>query len=240
MFCGINPGVMSSTKGHHFAHRSNHFYPSLHLSGITSRRIDPSEDWTFPSLEPFSLGLTNLADRPTAESNELTPSELVASVPALLAKIHRWRPRTVCFVGKGIAQSFIKGLTLSDDTTQMQLPITTLLADAPKSKRSPGKAPRPTKESVKDYSGYGLLPFCYLHDGIDQTRTLFFVTPSSSARVTTHFLADKAHILSHLRTLVQFLQNHPAGPAKVEQGGDSKSITVTLRNIAFHPVKGEQ
>ena len=281
MFCGINPGVKSSSSGHHFAHRSNHFYPSLHLAGITQHRMQPEQDVEFPYLKPYSLGLTNLAGRPTAEGNELLPSELVDGVPVLLEKIRRWKPKTVCFVGKGISEAFIKGLKqagaiqqppsakkrrssqkthsgaaatiefdskvkLEDTEPSLQeaflaapvddeqavpaslpltLPADVLCAYAVPTQEnghaktykgtSPQKAKKQlyTKGNSKDDTGYGILPICVPHSSskgaclsLDQV-TLFFVTPSSSARVTTHFVDDKARILKSLRRLVQYLRD---------------------------------
>ncbi|SNX83919.1 uncharacterized protein MEPE_02627 [Melanopsichium pennsylvanicum] len=273
MFCGINPGVKSSSSGHHFAHRSNHFYSSLHLAGITAERMRPEQDVEFPFLRPLSLGLTNLASRPTAEGSELLPSELNAGVPLLLDKIKKWKPRTVCFVGKGISEAFIKGLkqagaihddakgkrsrTFKSTSTRKNasgvkvedghssleaerdtrlvrkllaaaIPSTVLCAHAStKPKREDGKllvASPPSKPSLspkkliytksnpRDDTGYGILPICIPHttdlgDGLSiDDVTLFFVTPSSSARVTTHFLNDKARILSSLRLLAEHVQ----------------------------------
>lgn len=279
MFCGINPGVKSSSSGHHFAHRSNHFYPSLHLAGITHQRMKPEQDVEFPYLKPYSLGLTNLAGRPTAEGNELLPSELVDGVPLLLEKIQRWKPKTVCFVGKGISEAFMKGLkqagaiqqgssakkgrspqkatsstkvtasgtrikledaepSLDANSTEaaddkhavpaslkIPIPADVLCAYAAPAHEngniktqkptSPQKAKKQlyTKGNSKDDSGYGILPICVPHSGSRGTAlsvddvTLFFVTPSSSARVTTHFVDDKARILKSLRRLVQYLRD---------------------------------
>ncbi|KAJ7632742.1 uracil-DNA glycosylase-like protein [Roridomyces roridus] len=118
IFCGINPGQKSAETGHHFGHPSNHFWWCLHQSGFTDTKLSPTEDFTLP--DRFSLGLTNLVDRPTAEvsipslssechpthrkQTELSADEQSASVPAFLAKVARFRPRVVCFVGLNIAQ----------------------------------------------------------------------------------------------------------------------------------------
>ncbi|SPO30945.1 uncharacterized protein UTRI_05431_B [Ustilago trichophora] len=283
MFCGINPGVKSSHSGHHFAHRSNHFYPSLHRAGITQERMKPEQDVEFPYLRPLSLGLTNLAGRPTAEGSELLPSELIAGVPLLLEKIQRWKPKTVCFVGKGISEAFMKGLKQAEaihggsasrkrrisksasprkktpgriqdvkieesasgltaaavkregeqkserTLLKASIPSGVLCAHPPPAivgedvkppnGASPSKAPASpkkqlyTKGNSKDDAGYGILPICVPHSkrhgdtlSLDDV-TLFFVTPSSSARVTTHFLDDKARILSSLRVLAEHLQS---------------------------------
>lgn len=303
MFCGINPGLKSSHSGHHFAHRSNHFYPSLHRAGITQERIKPEQDVEFPYLGPLSLGLTNLAGRPTAEGSELLPSELIARVPILLDKIQRWKPKTVCFVGKGISEAFIKGLKqaeavhngsanrkrpvsesasprkkisggnqdVKNEESESRLaaapvklqgeqesvrtffkayvPSSVLCAHPqsavvgqhikPPNGASPSEAPASpkkqlyTKGNSKDDTGYGILPICVPHTKrhgdtlcLDHV-TLFFVTPSSSARVTTHFLDDKARILSSLRVLAEHVQaastaKHAGRATLSNEQGDSQ------------------
>ncbi|KAJ6623525.1 uracil-DNA glycosylase-like protein, partial [Mycena sp. CBHHK59/15] len=104
IFCGINPGKKSAEIGHHFGNPSNHFWWCLHQSGFTDRKLPPEEDVYLP--ERFSLGLTNLVDRPTSEQNELSNKEQLDNVPTFLSKIARYRPRIVCFVGLGIAKVF--------------------------------------------------------------------------------------------------------------------------------------
>ena len=98
-------------------------------TGFTSRLLLPSEDFTLP--ERFDLGLVrfspqpiflsfvysfssqnsrdfsstiqvNLVDRPSTSQADLSAQEMASSVPALLTKIARFRPRVVCFIGKGI------------------------------------------------------------------------------------------------------------------------------------------
>ena len=39
----INPGLYSAATGHHFARPGSRFWPALHRSGLTSRRLHPSE-----------------------------------------------------------------------------------------------------------------------------------------------------------------------------------------------------
>ncbi|KAJ7285981.1 uracil-DNA glycosylase-like protein, partial [Mycena rebaudengoi] len=102
IFCGINPGKKSAEIGHHFGNPSNHFWWCLHHSGFTDVQLPPEEDFMLP--ERYSLGLTNLVDRPTSEQTELSIKEQLESVPVFLAKVARYRPRIVCFVGLGIAK----------------------------------------------------------------------------------------------------------------------------------------
>ncbi|PWN48908.1 DNA glycosylase [Violaceomyces palustris] len=268
MFCGINPGVRSSTMGHHFSHPTNHFYPSLHMAGITARRMTFREDHTFPSLSPFSLGLTNLAPRPTAESGELTGQELKQGVPLLLEKVRKWRPKIVCFVGKGIANVFMATLKSEGHISSKRPPEVRTskarsikvedaevkeLADdlesgkGNKQETEEGKPEKPKQNFVEvavpksmilswknlddqpmheattevdhqrdsqreKIQSYGLLPVILPHPdgdtGSGKSRrygTLFFVTPSTSARVTTHFVEDKARIMKYLRLLARSL-----------------------------------
>ncbi|EJT99387.1 DNA glycosylase, partial [Dacryopinax primogenitus] len=95
-----SPGVMSAATGHHFANPTNHFWRALHQGGLVSRFVPASEDHTLP--EKYNLGITNLVERPSIEAAKLSAKEMTAGVPAFLAKVKKWRPRIVCFVGKGI------------------------------------------------------------------------------------------------------------------------------------------
>src|ERR1700689_3657834 len=53
-----------------------------------------------PPLAP-KLGITNLVERATARADELTDDELRAGGRRLQAKVKRWRPTVVAFVGTG-------------------------------------------------------------------------------------------------------------------------------------------
>ncbi|MCQ0021777.1 G/U mismatch-specific DNA glycosylase [Streptomyces somaliensis DSM 40738] len=96
LFCGINPGLMSAATGHHFARPGNRFWPVLHLSGFTPRRLDPSEQEELPS---YGLGVTNVVARATARADELTDEEFREGGRVLTAKVERLRPRWLAVVG---------------------------------------------------------------------------------------------------------------------------------------------
>lgn len=98
LFCGINPGLYSAATGFHFARPGNRFWPALHAAGFTPRLLHPSENRT---LLEFGYGLTNLVNRATAAAAELSAQELEAGGRKLAAKVRRYRPRTVAFVGLG-------------------------------------------------------------------------------------------------------------------------------------------
>ena len=100
LFVGMNPGVMTATTGHAYAHPTNLFWKLLHLSGCTDRRLRPEEDGDLPRL--YELGNTNIVARATATAAEVSNKEMDASVGVLVAKIRKFRPEVVCIVGKGI------------------------------------------------------------------------------------------------------------------------------------------
>ncbi|WP_447006920.1 G/U mismatch-specific DNA glycosylase [Saccharothrix isguenensis] len=96
LFCGINPGLLSAAKGQHFARPGNRFWPALHLSGFTPRRLSPAEQDELPA---YGLGVTNLVARPTAKADELTAEELAAGGVRLTALAELHRPKVVAVVG---------------------------------------------------------------------------------------------------------------------------------------------
>lgn len=96
LFCGINPGLMSAWTGHHFARPGNRFWPALHASGFTPRRMAPAEQDEAPAL---GFGITNLAARATARADELTAAELVAGGRLLTAKVELHRPAWLAVLG---------------------------------------------------------------------------------------------------------------------------------------------
>lgn len=98
LFCGINPGLYSAATGFHFARPGNRFWPALYAAGFTPHLFHPSENCR---LLDFGCGLTNLVNRGTAAAEALSPAELVAGGRRLAAKVRRFRPRTVAFVGLG-------------------------------------------------------------------------------------------------------------------------------------------
>ncbi|MFD7316132.1 G/U mismatch-specific DNA glycosylase [Streptomyces sp. NPDC059883] len=96
LFCGINPGLMSAATGHHFARPGNRFWPVLHLSGFTPRRLLPAEQ---NELLTYGLGITNVAARATARADELTAEEFREGGRILTAKVGRLRPGWLAVVG---------------------------------------------------------------------------------------------------------------------------------------------
>ena len=96
LFVGINPGLYSGAIHHHFGRPGNRFWPALHASGFTPRILSPFEE---RELLTYGLGMSNMVGRTTATAAELTTDELVAGAEVLAAKVTRFRPGFVAFLG---------------------------------------------------------------------------------------------------------------------------------------------
>ncbi|KAJ1307634.1 hypothetical protein OPQ81_001730 [Rhizoctonia solani] len=198
LFCGINPGQKSAGEGHHFANPLNGFWRCLHQGGLTDTLIPPSEDHTLP--ERFRLGIINLVDRPSAEMTELSLAERRAAVPGFLRKVHKWRPRVVCMVGKGIWEDVFAYVAKASKGK--------CEADGIRVEECPGQSGHRGWAELKANFEFDIQPICLLHDtdkeedgsknggrpivnetiSSENKRTLFFVVPSTSSRVLTHQL----------------------------------------------------
>lgn len=97
---GVNPGIMTGETGFAYAHPSNLFWKLLHSSGITTIRHPPSDTYRLPEL--YSVGSTNIVERPTRDASMLSKAEMDTGVPILEAKVASQRPEAVCLVGKSI------------------------------------------------------------------------------------------------------------------------------------------
>ena len=98
LFAGINPGLYTAAVGRHFGRPGNRFWPALYGGGYTPRLFSPFENALLLNLK---YGITNIVERATARAEELTHDELRASAKRLEAKVKRWRPTVVAFVGIG-------------------------------------------------------------------------------------------------------------------------------------------
>lgn len=98
LFCGINPGRWSGAVGHHFAHPGNRFWKVIHLAGFTGELLSPFDE---RRLLAYGVGITNIVERTTAAAADLCAEELVAGGALLEAKVRRFSPRVVAFLGIG-------------------------------------------------------------------------------------------------------------------------------------------
>ena len=97
LFCGINPGRSSAHTGFHFAHPGNRFWKVIHLAGFTRKQLRPEEE---QQLLETGCGITMLAERPTAQANELAAQELREGGARLQDKVERYQPRALAVLGK--------------------------------------------------------------------------------------------------------------------------------------------
>jgi TDG/mug DNA glycosylase family protein len=100
VFCGTAAGERSAREGAYYAHPGNLFWRALHEAGITRHRFVPAE---FPRLLDLGIGLTDLAKRHSGNDADLPRDAF--DVPALVAKIERYRPRFLAFTSKTAARA---------------------------------------------------------------------------------------------------------------------------------------
>ena len=98
LFVGINPSLWSGAVGLHFARPGNRFWRALHEAGFTDRLLSPHEG---RDLLKRRIGVTNLVNRATASADELDLADYERGARRIAAKIHRYRPKVVAFVGMG-------------------------------------------------------------------------------------------------------------------------------------------
>jgi TDG/mug DNA glycosylase family protein len=97
IFCGLNPASTAAASGHNFSNSNNRFWRALHLAGFTDVRLEPQNE---RRLLDYGCGITAVVTRPTGRAEEITPPEFKQARPVFEAKIRRYAPRSVAFLGK--------------------------------------------------------------------------------------------------------------------------------------------
>lgn len=103
LFVGYNPSLRSGQTGHHYANPNNRFWTILHRSGLTPRKYTTQED---KDLLDLGYGFTNIVARPTRTAAEISKEEYEEGRKLLKEKVLRYRPKLVCFVGKGVYEQY--------------------------------------------------------------------------------------------------------------------------------------
>ena len=111
LFCGINPGRVSAAAGYHYANNGNHFWPLLHESQLTDTRLRPTEQ---KQLLKHRVGLTNLVQRMTPSSSDLTQAEMAQGKTALVEKLMKTGAKILAFNGKCIFDAIVGKPKLKD------------------------------------------------------------------------------------------------------------------------------
>ncbi|MGM7701432.1 mismatch-specific DNA-glycosylase [Pseudalkalibacillus sp. Hm43] len=104
IFVGFNPSIRSSETGHNYANPNNRFWKILYRSGLTDQLHKPEDGRKFIDL--YGYGFTNIVSRPTKEAADITKEEYVEGKLQLNEKIQQYKPKVVCFVGKGVYQQY--------------------------------------------------------------------------------------------------------------------------------------
>jgi double-stranded uracil-DNA glycosylase len=97
IFCGVNPATTAAAVSHNFSSRSNRFWTVLHLAGFTDVCLQPHEE---RRLLEYRCGLTAVVHRPTRRAIDVPPSEFRKARSSFEAKMRRYAPRSVAFLGK--------------------------------------------------------------------------------------------------------------------------------------------
>ncbi|KAG5363492.1 G/U mismatch-specific uracil DNA glycosylase [Yarrowia sp. B02] len=100
VFVGFNPGIMSSEKGHYYAHPSNAFWKNLNRYIVQDGSLTCYDDSSLQ--ESHSIGFTDLVARPTRGSEDLSREEMEKGAHILLEQLSANAPALVCIVGRGI------------------------------------------------------------------------------------------------------------------------------------------
>ncbi|KAG8578347.1 hypothetical protein GDO81_010460 [Engystomops pustulosus] len=103
---GINPGLMAAYKGHHYPGPGNHFWKCLFLSGLSDVQLNHLDDHALP--EKYGIGFTNMVERTTPGSKDLSSKEFREGGRILLQKLQKYKPRVAAFNGKCIYEIFSK------------------------------------------------------------------------------------------------------------------------------------
>ncbi|XP_037538483.1 G/T mismatch-specific thymine DNA glycosylase [Nematolebias whitei] len=106
LIIGINPGLLSAFKGHHYPNPGNHFWKCLFLSGLTEQQLSYVHDQNLP--DKYSIGFTNMVERTTPGSKDLSNKEIREGGRQLLEKLQKYKPLIAAFNGKGIYEIFCK------------------------------------------------------------------------------------------------------------------------------------
>ncbi|BGP03294.1 hypothetical protein RTG_02607 [Rhodotorula toruloides ATCC 204091] len=213
LLCGINPGVKSAQSGFHYANPTNHFWSCLSESGLTDRRLHPSEG---PLLPNYGIGSTNLVQRPSAEMSEISNDEMKERVPFLLQKVVRYKPRILAFVGMKICEVVMRYLH--------NLPKTEVVSASSSPSSSPSKGRRKAMPKVK--IGLQAATISYPPDvkpedgGAEEARqkTFIWCLPSTSARVVEYQLIDKIKIWKLLKADLDQLKGFSSPSLDLPEG----------------------
>ncbi|MCY3915253.1 MAG: mismatch-specific DNA-glycosylase [Chloroflexi bacterium] len=95
VFCGTAASEESARVGAYYANPTNAFWPTLHLAGMTPRRLHPMD---FRDVLDMKIGLTDLAKDAFGSDRSLRPRDFQRQ--QLSSKICRFQPQILAFTSK--------------------------------------------------------------------------------------------------------------------------------------------
>lgn len=104
IFCGLNPASTAAVAGHNFSSGTNRFWTVLHLAGFTDVRLQPQDE---RRLLEYGCGITAVVRRPTRRATEVSSEEFRQARIGFEAKMRRYAPRSVAFLGKRALSAMI-------------------------------------------------------------------------------------------------------------------------------------
>lgn len=104
MFCGTAAGAVAARVGAPYAGPGNRFWWVLHEVGLTPRELEPRE---FRDLPQYGIGLTDVAKFASGSDSGLARGDFDPA--AVVAKVERYAPGTLAFVGKRAAREVLGG-----------------------------------------------------------------------------------------------------------------------------------
>uniref|UniRef100_A0A8C6TW20 G/T mismatch-specific thymine DNA glycosylase n=1 Tax=Neogobius melanostomus TaxID=47308 RepID=A0A8C6TW20_9GOBI len=91
LIIGINPGLMSAYKGHHYpTPGTTSVRKCLFLSGLTEKQLNSLDDQSLP--QNYGIGFTNMVERTTPGSKDLSSKEIREGGRQLLDKLKTFKP----------------------------------------------------------------------------------------------------------------------------------------------------
>jgi TDG/mug DNA glycosylase family protein len=97
IFCGVNPALTAADAGHNFSHHTNRFWSVIHAAGFTDVRLQAQDEIR---LLDFRCGITAFVERPTRRADEVSSDEFQKARLGFEAKMRRYAPRVIAFLGK--------------------------------------------------------------------------------------------------------------------------------------------
>jgi len=104
IFCGINPASTAAMAGHNFSSASNRFWRVLHLARFTAVQLAPQDE---RQLLVYRCGITAVVRRATVRAGDVTRMEFKDARSGFEAKMQRYAPRYIAFLGKRALSAMI-------------------------------------------------------------------------------------------------------------------------------------